>query len=380
MSTTELVELLGVLVAVAAFTVVIVLLLRTGEGPAASGAGRRPGTVLGRRRGRRRPHATEPEPFAADPEDRPLAAVVANPTKFEDAGPVRAQISRACTELGWSEPLWLETTAADPGAGQTHEAIRRGADVVLALGGDGTVRSVAQVLAGTGVPLGLLPAGTGNLLARNLDFVLDDVRGAVRDALSGDDRPIDVGRVAVDDDAEERVFLVMAGLGFDAAIMANAPEGLKSRVGPFAYIVSGARHLKGESARVRLTVDDEPELRRRVRTIVVGNCGRLLGGLVLMPDAEVDDGWLDVVSIAPQGPLGWGAVAMRLITRQRKGHRRVEHWTARALTVSSDILQPAQLDGDPIGEVRTLRLRVDPGALLLRVPPAPVVVRPTAAS
>ena len=360
MSSTELIELLVVLAGVVAFTVVVVLLLRTDGG-----------TASGRRSRRRRgPSAPEPEPFAADPEDRPLAAVVVNPTKFEDVGPVRRKVEKVCTDLGWAEPLWLETTAQDPGIGQTREALERGADVVLACGGDGTVRCVGQALAGTGVAIGLLPAGTGNLLARNLDLELSDVAASVRHALSGDDRPIDVGRVVVDG-GDEQVFLVMAGLGFDAAIMANAPEGLKARVGPIAYVVSGMRQLKGRQARVRLAVDNDPEISRRVRTIVVGNCGKLLGGLELMPDAEVDDGWLDVISIAPRGLTGWGAVAMRLATKQRKGHRRVEHWTARELTVTAISRQPAQLDGDSLGYVRSMRMRVDPGALLVRVPAAP---------
>ncbi len=141
----------------------------------------------------------------------PLAAVVVNPTKVDDPDAVRAQITRICVEHGWSEPLWLETTADDPGSGQTREALERGADVVMAHGGDGTVRAVAEVLAGTRTPLGLLPAGTGNLLARNMDATLDDVEGSVRIALTGDDRAVDVGWMTVDD-GDERAFLVMAGL------------------------------------------------------------------------------------------------------------------------------------------------------------------------
>jgi len=132
--------------------------------------------------------------------------------------------------------------------------------------------------------------------------------------------------------------------------------------------VSGLRNLNGRRARVRIAVDDEPEVHRRVRTVVVGNCGKLLGGVVLMPDAEVDDGWLDVISLAPQGFVGWLGVAGRVLTQRRKGHRRVEHWRARALTVAADLAQPAQLDGDLIGDVRVLRLRVDPSALIVRVP------------
>src|SRR6185312_7567763 len=105
----------------------------------------------------------------------------------------------------------------------------------MACGGDGTVRTVAEALAGTGVPLGLIPAGTGNLLARNLDMNLDDMGAATRVALAGDDRAVDVGRITIDDGSgpgEEQVFLVMAGMGFDATIMETAPEALKARVGP----------------------------------------------------------------------------------------------------------------------------------------------------
>ncbi len=321
--------------------------------------------VLARRRASR-PRLPAPEPLTHEEEHMPLPAVVVNPTKVDDADTVRALVTTVCLEHGWSEPLWLETTADDPGAGQTREAIEKGADVVMAHGGDGTVRAVAEVLAGTGTPLGLLPAGTGNLLARNLDATLDDVAGSVRIALTGDDRPVDVGWMRVDE-KEEQAFLVMAGFGFDAEIMAGAPEGLKAKVGPLAYVVSGLAKFNGDRVRVRMKIDDEEVISRRVRTVVVGNCGKLLGGLVLMPDAELDDGILDVVSIAPQGVVGWAAAAGQVITRQRKGHRRVEHWRLRSLRVAMDVPLEAQLDGDPIGEVSRLDVRIDPGALRVRV-------------
>ena len=323
--------------------------------------------LLGRRRTARSPSAP-PEPLTHEEEHMPLAAVVVNPTKVDDPDAVRAQITRICLEHGWSEPLWLETTEDDPGSGQTREALERGVDVVLAHGGDGTVRAVAEVLAGTRTPLGLLPAGTGNLLARNMDATLDDIEGSVRIALSGDDRAVDVGWMTVDD-GDERAFLVMAGFGFDAEIMANAPEGLKAKVGPVAYVVSGLAKFNGDRVRVRMKIDDDEVISRRVRTVVIGNCGKLLGGVVLMPDAELDDGILDVVSIAPQGVVGWAAVAGQVLTRQRRGHQRVEHWRLRRLRVAMETPLEAQLDGDPIGEASRLDVRVDPGALLVRVPP-----------
>jgi diacylglycerol kinase (ATP) len=87
-----------------------------------------------------------------------------------------------------------------------------------------------------------------------------------------------------------------------------------------------------------------------------------------MPDATVDDGRLDVVSLAPKGLFSWMAVAVRVATRNRRGSRRIEHWQACEVVVTSDVAQPAQVDGDLIGEARELRIRVDAGALVVRVP------------
>jgi YegS/Rv2252/BmrU family lipid kinase len=328
------------------------------------------GVPLGRRQARA---GADPSDDLTD-EDRPLAAVVVNPTKAEPH--TLHDVAGVCAELGWREPLWLETTIEDPGTGQAREALRRGADVVLACGGDGTVRTVAEVLAGTSTAMALIPAGTGNLLARTIGTPLNGVSAATRVALRGDERKIDVGRVRVDDEQDERVFLVMAGTGFDAAIMQATPETLKGRVGPFAYVISGLRAMRGQRTRVTLVLDDGEPLRRRTRTVLIGNSGTLLGGLVLMPRAHIDDGVFDVVNLAPKGVVGWVAVAARVITRQRRGHPLVEHWQAKSIDIRTESAQPAQLDGDPIGDVARLRVRVEPGALIMRVPVPPAADAP----
>ncbi|MGI5130168.1 diacylglycerol/lipid kinase family protein [Pseudonocardia sp. CA-107938] len=316
---------------------------------------------------RHRAAATE-EPLHAEPEDRPVPAVVANPIRIEPS--TRARITATCTSLGWAEPLWLETTVDDPGTGQALAAVEQGADVVLACGGDGTVRSVAQALAGTGVAMGLVPMGTGNLLAKEVG-VPSDAAAATRVALTGDDRTIDVGRIRVDGDPDERVFLVMAGTGLDAAIMENTDDALKARVGRLAYFISGFRAMFAPQTRLTVAVDGGTPMRRRSRTVVVGNIGTLLGGLVLMPAATFDDARLDIVNIAPQSFAGWVAVLLRVITRRRHGHRRIEHWQATSVVITTEQPQAAQIDGDPIGEVRELRMRVDPGVLVVRIPAGP---------
>jgi len=296
--------------------------------------------------------SVEPGPAPRSLSNCPLPAGVVNPIHVDDPAQLHTQIARVCAELGWAPPMWLETTVEDPGGGQARSALAAGADVVLACGGDGTVRHLARVLAGSGTPLGLLPTGTANLLARNLAIVLDDPAKATRIALSGQNQAVDVGRVFIDDRAEDQVFMVMAGVGFDAAIMAGAHHELKVRLGSLAYFVSGMRALRAPRASITLAVDGQINPPRRVRTVVVGNCGKLLAGLVLMPAARVDDGLLDVVTIGPRDIFGWLAVTARVLTRRCRGHRIVRHWQGRTVIISAESPQLAQLDGDPVGEVQ----------------------------
>jgi diacylglycerol kinase family enzyme len=301
-----------------------------------------------------------------------VAAIIVNPTKFDSLEAVRAQITEGCSAAGWGPPLWVETTVQDPGTGQARQAVKDGATLICPLGGDGTVRAVAAALVGTETPIGLLPGGTGNLLARNLDLPVDSLPEALKVALTGQNKRVDVGRLIVDSSGEhehpdEYVFLIMAGIGFDAKTMAGAPENLKNKVGPLAYTFSGLKNLRGPQFRVRVKVDDMPELNRRARSVLIGNCGKLTGGLVLMPQAEVDDGWLDAVILSPTGVVGWVAVAGRVISKRRKGHERVDHHRLKTLTLRCDRAEEVQVDGDNVGQARVLSATIDPLALVVRV-------------
>jgi diacylglycerol kinase family enzyme len=327
-----------------------------------------------RRFGRHRPPREHFRPEGAQKPEAPkrVAAIIVNPTKFDNIEAVREQVTQGCLAAGWDKPLWIETTAQDPGTGQARQAVKDGATLICPLGGDGTVRAVAAALVGTETPLGLLPRGTGNLLARNLHLPVDSLDHALKVALTGQNKRVDVGRLTVDhsgehEHPEEYIFLIMAGVGFDAAIMADAPERLKKTVGPLAYTISGAKNLRGPQFKVRIKFDDEPELTRRTRTVVIGNCGRLTGGLVLMPRAQVDDGWLDAVILSPVGVVGWVAVAGRIISQKKKGHERVDHHRMRSVTIRCDRPEAVQVDGDLIGQARALSATVDPLALVVRV-------------
>ncbi|HET9778740.1 MAG TPA: diacylglycerol kinase family protein, partial [Propionibacteriaceae bacterium] len=123
---------------------------------------------------------------------------------------------------GWGNTLWLETSAEDPGRAMTRQAIDEQVDLVIGAGGDGTIRYVADGLAHSGIPLGLVPSGTGNLLARNLDLPLDETE-AVEVALGGQVRLVDLVRITLDDRPPQR-FAVMAGIGIDAMIMDETDE------------------------------------------------------------------------------------------------------------------------------------------------------------
>jgi diacylglycerol kinase (ATP) len=322
----------------------------------------------------RRPRASRIAPAVREQlADLPRAAIVVNPTKLNGTD-APAWIGRASSALGWGPPIWLETSVADPGGGQAREALARGADTVIAFGGDGTARTVAAELADTGVPLGLIPRGTGNLLARNLSLPLTDPEAALRVALTGSTRPIDLGDVELDlsgEDQEPRrdAFLVMAGIGFDAEVMAAVRPKLKQRVGWWAYVVAGARNMRGRRTRVHLVLDEQTAISRRVRSVIVGNCGLLTGGLALMPDAELDDGVLDIVVVAPRGVVGWAGVTASVLTRRTIGHPVVEHFRCRRAEIRAERPLAVQLDGDPVGEARTMRVAVRPLALLVRCPP-----------
>jgi diacylglycerol kinase (ATP) len=328
-----------------------------------------------RRFGRRRPPREHFRPEGSEKSSeatKHLAAIIVNPTKFDNLEAVRAQVVKGCLAAGWDQPLWVETTAQDPGTGQARQAVKDGATLICPLGGDGTVRAVAVALVGTETPLGLLPGGTGNLLARNLNLPVDNLDDALKVALTGQNKRVDVGRLTVDasgehERPEEHIFLIMAGIGFDAAIMADAPERLKKTVGPLAYTFSAAKNLRGPQFKVWLKIDDEPELSRRTRTVVIGNCGKLTGGLVLMPLAQLDDGWLDAVILSPAGVVGWIGVAGRVISRRRKGHHRVDHHRLKSVTIRTDRPEEVQIDGDTIGKARALSATVDPLALVVRV-------------
>lgn len=320
------------------------------------------------------------------PPARRRAAVVYNPTKV-DPGKLRAAVESAEREAGWAESLWLETTEDDPGGGQTRRAIAEDVEVVLAAGGDGTVRAVAEALRGSEIAIALLPAGTGNILARNLDLSLSKLDESVLTAFTGTDRQIDLGIVRIDrpgGESEEHAFVVMAGLGLDAKMIANTRPELKRRVGWLAYVDAIARSLRdSQKLRINYRVDGGVQRTMRAHTILIGNCGSLPGNILLLPEAAIDDGVFDIVSLRPEGFTGWVQIWVKIVwengvlRRSSVGRklmglsrevRTLRYLKAATIEVELDRAEEFELDGDEFGTVVGFRADVDERALRVRVP------------
>jgi len=303
-----------------------------------------------------------PDPY---PSQRNLA-VILNPSKVEDVEAFRVIVNSMSADAGWGLPVWHYTTVEDPGTGMAEAAAVASADLVLVCGGDGTVREVCAELAGTGIPIGIIPAGTGNLLARNLDIPLF-LRAAIDVGLTGQDRAIDMVRVS-GDGIEDTHFMVMAGMGFDAAIMEGVNEDIKAKVGWLAYVLSGLKSLMFPAVRIEISVDDGEFTKHRARTVVVGNVGFLQAGMPLLPDASIDDGLLDVVILHPRNFFSWIPLAYRVLAKRSRTDDTINRMTGRTVTLRASSDTPRQLDGDSIGAGRELRMTCVHGRLLVRVP------------
>jgi diacylglycerol kinase family enzyme len=341
------------------------------------------------------PSETAPADQDALQTEQRTAAVVYNPVKVH-LPTLKQTVEKHQQEAGWAETLWFETTEEDPGGGMARAALEAGADVVAAAGGDGTVRAVAEVVHGSDASLALLPSGTGNLLARNMKLPLDDLGGMAKAIFSGNDRSIDFGQIGVerpDGSRDEFGFLVMAGLGLDARMLANTRPGLKKRVGWLAYLDSLLRSVRdtdGFEFKYRL---DESARNGSVRahSVIVGNCGMLQANAMLLPDAEIDDGVFDIVVMRPRGFFGWVRIGARVfwenailrwfhrsslgntvvgrrITTAAKQERPLRYMRGEEFVLRLTKPDEFEIDGDPVGEIVAFRAQIDAGSLDVRVP------------
>ena len=317
-------------------------------------------------------------------DDRVRYAFIVNPSKPQAAAH-REHIERFCGQHGIRDFEFIDTQLDKDGRACALEALDHGAEVVVAVGGDGTVRTVASALSGTGHALGIVPIGTGNLFARNMGIPLDDVDAALTVATSHGSRSVDVGRLTILDRPEDdhgHAFLIIAGVGFDAAMIDDTDPQLKKNISWMAYFVGAVKNLFTPKYRGTVTITSADGTTHSTsdvtfRTFMAGNCGQI-PVFSLMPLAAWDDGILDFEVIDTSGGIiGWaslfGDVVHQTITgRPEQNPLSTNSTVDQVQGVSAELTleKPAlaQVDGDMLGQTRHLRFDVERRALCVRVP------------
>lgn len=323
---------------------------------------------------------------------RTHAAVVFNP-RSAGLSLLRSIVADQERRLGWGRSRWYQTDAEDSGRRAAEAAVSGDPDVVIVVGGDGTARAVVEVVYAERIPIALVPTGTGNLLARNLGIPLKDPEACVAAAFFGSSRAIDVGVAEIeraDGHRSEHLFLVMAGIGLDAEMAERTSALAKRRLGWLAYVIPIARSvIVNRLFRLDYRVDRGRVRSTLAHTVIVGNCGTLTGNLLLMPDAVVDDGMLDVVMMRPKGRFGWARIGTRLtaqgLSRRSPVSRRIfgfrprtrgrapdlpalVYAQGRTFEARFDVPQRIELDGDDFGEAVRARVTTHPGGLQILIP------------
>ena len=319
-------------------------------------------------------------------DDEVQYAFIVNPSKPQ-AEARRLHIQRFCEAKGLNRIRFYDTQLDKDGRVCALEALEDGADVVIAVGGDGTVRTVASALSGTGHALGIVPIGTGNLFARNMGIPVDDIDAALTVATSHGSRLVDVGRLTLLDDETTdhgHAFLIIAGIGFDALMIDDTDPELKKNISWLAYFVSGVKNLFAPKYKGNVTITSAEGSTHSTRgltfrTFMAGNCGQI-PMFSLMPEASYDDGILDYEIIDTSGGLiGWanlfGDVLHQTITgKAQQSPLSTNSTVDQVQGVSAEITleRPvlAQVDGDMLPETKHIRFSVERQALCVRVPEA----------
>jgi diacylglycerol kinase (ATP) len=289
-------------------------------------------------------------------------AVVAHVGKTLGGG--LAELRQSLSNNGVTEPMWSEVAKSRYARKQVRQAIGKGAKLIVVWGGDGMVQQCIDVVAGTEVALAIIPAGTANLLATNLNIPLD-IEEAVRIALHGVRRPLDVGRI------NGECFAVMGGAGFDGVLMADVSTADKEHLGRVAYMRSSVKAIKAKRAKTDIRVDGARWFSGPASCVLVGNVGTVTGGLRVFDGAKPDDGLLDVGVVSAEGLAQWARVLGRVVVRAEVDHSPfVQTTRATKIDVRFDRKMPYEIDGGARKKTRKLKIRVRPHAVIVCVPVA----------
>lgn len=272
------------------------------------------------------------------------------------------ELRTALADAGFGDPPWSTVRKSKKAPKQVRRLLDADVERLLVWGGDGTVRRCINALVAEDakVELAILPAGTANLLAKALHVPID-LHDALDVALHGIPRPIDIGMV------NGEAFAVMAGTGFDAVMIRDADDA-KDRLGRFAYIRAGARNLSHQGAEVKLEVDGTAWFEGRAACVLVGNVGRILGGLEVFPDARFDDGVLDIGVLTARRRRDWLRVGARAVIGRIDSSPLVQITKGTEVRIRLDRPLPWQLDGGDQPRAKKFDVSVLPGRQSILVP------------
>jgi YegS/Rv2252/BmrU family lipid kinase len=286
-------------------------------------------------------------------------AVIAHRGKSVGGG--LPELRRVLERRGVADVFWREVGKSRFAPDEVKKALAHGSDLIFVWGGDGMVQRCVDVVAGSDATVAIIPAGTANLLATNLG-VPSDIEQAVEIGLSGRSRRIDVGRIN-----GER-FAVMAGAGFDARMIGDADGTLKDRFGRLAYVWTGAKHMREKPFRAKIKVDGARWYEGDASCILLGNVGKLFGGVQAFEDARPDDGVLELGVVSADGVREWAGTVARAVVGNAASSPHAFTTKAHTVRIKLDRKVLYEIDGGDRKKVRTLRIEVEPEAVQICVP------------
>lgn len=277
-----------------------------------------------------------------------------------------AREKRRLLELVSNMPhVHTETTSGPLDAVRlASEAAGKGFEQVIAAGGDGTISQVITGLGDSRLPLGIIPLGTANVLAHDLKIPSNDIGAALAVIREGRTRLVDVAR------AGDRRFILMAGFGFDAAVVESVSHKVKDVLGSVAYVSAAIEQLvKYTPTRFRLVFDEGPSYETEAFAVIIANCGTYAHDFKIAPEAVVDDGMLDVLIFesGPGATLQFIGQALDSFFQTRIPGLNTVYFKSAKVRVESDPPVKMQLDGDVCGE-SDIDIEVLPKSLRLIVP------------
>lgn len=295
----------------------------------------------------------------------PRALLIFNPVAARTDPRVVQTVSRVFGGAGWDLEV-AGTTRAEDAARLAAQGVSEGVATVAVYGGDGTTMQAVRGLVGSDVTLGLVPGGTGNLLARNLGLPLDPARAA-RALIRGTPRPVDLGRITRAD--ETRFFAVAAGAGFDAQVMGQTSSAAKRRWKLAAYLAKAWEIVLKDLQNVacRVTVDGQV-LESEAATVLVVNCPQIIPPFIpIWKGVTPFDGHFDVFVLKADNVVEGIGMVWQLLVSKSNGKGAVLHARGRAVTVETDPPRPVQFDGEVEGDT-PFTAELLPGALRVLVP------------